>query len=80
MTKSTIQKILIITFIIVTALILAQSIYYAKNFFDRQTNHEKVTEVLANNNRLSGVSLEDEVENINDMITKGVYDDTDLGL
>lgn len=80
MTKSTIQKILITTFIVVVGLILAQSIYYAKNFFDKRTNHEKVLEVLSENNRLSGVSLEDEVENIDAMISKGVYNDTDLGL
>lgn len=80
MTKSTIQKILITTFIIVVALILGQSVYYAKNFFDKKTNHEKVLEVLSENNRLSGVSLEDEVENIDAMISKGVYNETDLGL
>ena len=80
MTKSTIQKILITTFIVVVGLILAQSIYYAKNFFDKRTNHEKVLEVLSENNRLSGVSLEDEVENIDALISKGVYNDTDLGL
>lgn len=80
MTKSTIQKILITTFIIVVALILGQSVYYAKNFFDKKTNHEKVLEVLSENNHLSGVSLEDEVENIDAMISKGVYNETDLGL
>ena len=79
MTKSAIRKIIIYVSIFLTALILAQSIFYAKSYFEKKSNHEKVVQLLSDDHGLSGATLE-EAEKINSMITNDKFSDSDLGL
>ncbi len=80
MFKSTIQKIITIIIILMTALILAQSFYYARAYFLRKSNHEKVMDIISNDNHISKDSLSEEVNKIDDMISEGTFTDVDLGL
>lgn len=80
MTKKSINKLITTILIIMAALIIVPSIFCAKKYLDKKTNHEKVIKIINEDHSSSAEYIVDEAQKIDTMISTGSYYDEDLGL
>ncbi|SFN95860.1 hypothetical protein SAMN04487831_105152 [Pseudobutyrivibrio sp. UC1225] len=79
MNKSFNRKVIIGVILVIAALCFVQSLYHVDIYFEKKSNHEKVTELINNDLVFSWDTMDDELSQILDWIDSGHFYNGDLG-
>ena len=79
MNKSFNRKVIIGVILVIAALCFVQSLYHVDIYFEKKSNHEKVTELINNDLVFSWDTMDDELSQILDWIDTGHFYNGDLG-
>ena len=79
MSSSTVKRLIIGGILVVAALLVLQSIYYTNIYLEKKSNHDKVAELIDNALQYSPDTIDEEIDEINNLLDTKHFDNASKG-